>query len=244
MAADPTGDFTATLSTYVDALEAARHALKTDATSGESIRRMAAMLERLGNQQGYPPIASTAHAVVQATDQDLSLAAERLLMALLRSVTDPTSREQTVLIVDDDVVLTKLLNKVLNHERRNVLVAASGTEMLVAIKSRWIDLIILDIGLPDLDGREILTALKKNPLTASIPVVILTGGTEAWLEAECRALGATAFLRKPIDPLALAATVGQELSRPRPGAATPTPPTVPVAPPAPAPAASTSSRRR
>jgi two-component system cell cycle response regulator len=237
MASESAGDLVKTLSTYVDAVDAARQALKTDVTSGGSIRRLAAALERLGQQHGYPTIATTAAALSRAQDGDLGLAAERLLMALLKAVTEPASREQAVLIVDDDVVLTRLLSKVLGHERRAVLTAGSGAEMLAVLKDRWIDLIILDVGLPDLDGREILTALKRNPLTATIPVVILTAGTEAWLEAECRALGATAFLRKPIDPLALAATVALELTRPRQPAAAPggpAPAPEPAAPPPPA----------
>ncbi|MFN0178853.1 MAG: response regulator [Gemmatimonadales bacterium] len=233
MAAESTGDVVKTLSTYVDAVDAARQALKTDVTSGGSIRRLAASLERLGQQHGYPTIATTAAALTQASDADLGLASERLLMALLKAVTEPASREQAVLIVDDDVVLTRLLSKVLGHDRRAVLTAGSGAEMLTVLKDRWIDLIILDVGLPDLDGREILTALKRNPLTAMIPVVVLTAGTEAWLEAECRALGATAFLRKPIDPLALAATVALELTRPRQPASAPAPASEPTPPPPP-----------
>ena len=211
----PNADFEKTLGSYADALDAARTALKTDTTSGASIRRLATALERSAGQHGFPAISQAAKSVAEAPPSELATAAERLLMTLLKAVTDPDAREQAVLVVDDDVVLTRLLTKVLAHDHRSVLVAASGSEMLAVLKSRWVDLIILDVGLPDLDGREILSALRRNSLTAGLPVVVLTAATEAWIEAECRALGATAFLRKPIDPLALMATVGQELARAR-----------------------------
>jgi len=207
------GDFVLTLGSYADALEAARGALRSDPTSGDSIRRMASALERAAGQHGFPQIGQAAKLVVEAPPADLAASAERLLMSLLKAVTDPASREQAVLVVDDDVVLTRLLTKVLAQDNRTVLVAGSGSEMLAVLKSRWIDLIVLDVGLPDLDGREILSALRRNSLTAGLPVVVLTAATEPWVEAECRALGATAFLRKPIDPLALMATISQELVR-------------------------------
>ncbi len=221
----PAADFERTLGSYADALDAARNALRSDDTSGASIRRMAAALERAAGQHGFPAIGRAAKSAVDAPPADLGAAAERLLMTLLRAITDPASREQAVLVVDDDVVLTRLLVKVLEHDHRSVLVAGSGSEMLTVLKNRWVDLIILDVGLPDLDGREILSALRRNALTAGVPVVVLTAATEAWVEAECRALGATAVLRKPIDPLALIATVGQELTRSqRREAAEPAPP--------------------
>ena len=206
-------DFIATLGSYVDALDGARGALRSDPGSGASIRRMATALERSASQHGFPAIGTAAKSVVDAPPSELPAAAERLLMTLLKAVTDPGAREHAVLVVDDDVVLTRLLAKVLAHDSRVVLIAGSGSEMLSVLKARWIDLIILDVGLPDLDGREILTALRKNSLTAGIPVVVLTAAVEPWVEAECRALGATAFLRKPIDPLALTATVSQELAK-------------------------------
>jgi DNA-binding response OmpR family regulator len=209
----PDGEFAQTLGSYADALDAARGALRSDPTSGASIRRMASALERAAGQHGFPAIGHAAKAVVEAPPADLAAAAERLLMTLLKAVTDPSAREQAVLVVDDDVVLTRLLTKVLAQDNRSVLVAGSGSEMLAVLKSRWVDLIVLDVGLPDLDGREILSALRRNSLTAGLPVIVLTAATEPWVEAECRALGATAFLRKPIDPLALMATIGQELAK-------------------------------
>lgn len=228
--AGPDREFHRSLGTYADALDAARNALGSDPTSGASIRRIATALARTAGTHGFPVISRAAKSVVKAPPSELASEAEHLLMALLKEVTDPATRGQTVLVVDDDVVLTRLLSKVLDHDGRFVLVAASRREMLAMLKTRWVDLILLDVGLPDLDGREILAALRKNPLTEAIPVVVLTAATEPWVEAECRALGATAFLRKPIDPVTLTTTVGRELTRGQrqqsaaPGpAATPTP---------------------
>jgi PleD family two-component response regulator len=175
----PDEAFERTLGSYADALDAARNALRTDSSSEASIRRLAGALERSAGQHGFPAIAQAAKTVAEAPPSELAPAAERLLMSLLKAVTDPATREQAVLVVDDDVVLTRLLTKVLAHDHRSVLVAASGSEMLAILRTRWVDLIVLDVGLPDLDGREILSALRRNSLTANLPVVVLTAATEA-----------------------------------------------------------------
>ena len=102
--------------------------------------------------------------------------------------------------------------------------------ILEALGTRRVDLVLLDLGLPDMDGRLVLASLRKNPLTATLPVVVISASSEGWVESECLALGAVAFVRKPFDPIALGEQVTALLAAPRPDpAAVPAPaPTTPA----------------
>ncbi len=225
-----------TLATYVDALEAARTALAADGTSASSIRRLAATLEGSSGRFGFPAVQAAAEAVRVAAPPDFGAAVDRLLYALLNAVAVPNSRQRTVVILDDDAVLARLYQRVLEKVNRQVMVAQRAGEMLAIFRTQWVDLVILEIGLPDLDGREVLAALRKNPITAPIPVMVVTNDDAPWTESECQALGASRFLRKPVDPVELAAVVG-DLLAPRQVApptigpvATPVAPITPAAP--------------
>lgn len=236
MAAEGTDRWIQTLATYVDALESARSALAADQTSAASIKRLAATLEGSSAKYGFPGIEAAARAVREAPTPDFAGAVDRLLYAVLNAVTVPSARQRTVLILDNDAVLARLYQRVLEKASRQVVVAERAADMLAVFRTRWVDLVILEVGLPDLDGREVISALKKNPITAPIPLCVVTSQQQPWLEAECRALGADQFLTKPVDPTMLAETVA-ELLAPRvetPAAAAPTAPHA-AAPPSAAP---------
>jgi len=81
-----------------------------------------------------------------------------------------------------------------------------------AIRKRLPDLILLDVGLPDLDGLSFCHELKVDPRTARVPVVILTGA-DIGTSAAARAAHADGFLRKPFSPLELLAVTERLLGR-------------------------------
>ncbi|MBL8659374.1 MAG: response regulator transcription factor [Rhodospirillales bacterium] len=79
-----------------------------------------------------------------------------------------------VLIVDDDTALRDMLAEQLRlHEEFTALVAASGNEGLELAKTQHCDVIILDIGLPDMDGRDVCRLMRRNGVKA--PIIMLTG---------------------------------------------------------------------
>ena len=82
--------------------------------------------------------------------------------------------ESTVLVIDDDPRALELTRATLEPEGFCVLKAASGEEGLEIAKRRKPDLVVLDLLMPDLDGFEVSKALKEDPETAGIPIVILT----------------------------------------------------------------------
>lgn len=105
-----------------------------------------------------------------------------------------------VLIVDDDRINVYLITRLIESKCR-VLVANNGIEALDIIgKNPEIDLIILDIYMPEMDGYETLKSLKANPDVNHIPVIFLTSADDASAEGYAFELGAADFITKPIKP--------------------------------------------
>ncbi|MGH3072294.1 MAG: diguanylate cyclase domain-containing protein, partial [Gaiellaceae bacterium] len=115
-------------------------------------------------------------------------------------------RGPRVLFVDDDPGLLTLLRTTFELIDIDIAEATSAAAARAAIASRPPDVVVLDIGLPDVDGLTLCRALKDDPATGWIGVVLLTGAGEE-TEAPARAAGADAFLRKPFSPLELLAVV-------------------------------------
>lgn len=116
-----------------------------------------------------------------------------------------------VLIVDDDHTIRKILAKILSAEV-HVIEEHNGT--LALERCHWeadIDLIILDISMPEMDGYAVLAELRKNPRTAQIPVIFVTSLTEQEEEAKGINLGAVDFIRKPVHSKVFLARVRSHL---------------------------------
>jgi signal transduction histidine kinase/DNA-binding response OmpR family regulator len=101
---------------------------------------------------------------------------EALISAVRRVVRAVPSglREATILAVDDDPMVLELLEAVLMPQGFTILKARNGREGLRLARERRVDLIVLDLLMPDLDGFQVVEELKRLPLTAGIPIVVLT----------------------------------------------------------------------
>lgn len=105
-----------------------------------------------------------------------------------------------ILVVDDEEEVLLLLTSRLRSWGFEVLVARSGEEGLRAAEERQPELVLLDIVMPSMRGREVCFLLKTNPKTAHIPVVFLTGlAMSDHVEAGIQA-GAADYVTKPFDP--------------------------------------------
>ncbi len=102
-----------------------------------------------------------------------------------------------VLVVDDDPAVTEALRIRLESSNYRVICAHGGAAAYWAAMEQKPDLITLDIGLPDLDGADLLKKLKSHPATRGIPVIVLTGNTDRSTKKELLDLGAAAYLTKP-----------------------------------------------
>src|SRR5215212_3109288 len=79
-----------------------------------------------------------------------------------------------LLVIEDDPAVAGLLATVLESEECDVLHSSDGPVALQMAAAARLELIVLDLGLPDVDGRSLLRALKDSPATASIPVIIIS----------------------------------------------------------------------
>src|SRR3982751_2445421 len=77
-----------------------------------------------------------------------------------------------ILVVEDNENMLALLRRVLERAGYEVIAASSGIELMKLVHSSNPELIVLDVGLPDVDGRDLLAVLKKDPKTFSIPVIV------------------------------------------------------------------------
>jgi CheY-like chemotaxis protein len=117
-----------------------------------------------------------------------------------------------ILVADDDRVLSQLVCAVVRQAGHTPIAAFDAMQALMfAIRPPMPALIILDINMPGGTGLEALKKLKLSARTAPIPVVVLTGSEEADMPDQVKALGATEFVAKPIDPDALAAVIQRVL---------------------------------
>ncbi len=91
----------------------------------------------------------------------------------------------------------------------NVIIASSGSEALTAVTTVLPDLILLDVMLPDMDGRQILAALRRREETVNIPVIFLTAKVQTHEVAHYKALGALEVVAKPFNPMTISSTIAR-----------------------------------
>src|SRR5690349_18096269 len=111
--------------------------------------------------------------------------------------------DSTVLVVDDDPVILKLLEVNFEMEGFTVLTAKDGEEGIEVARSDQPDLIVSDIMMPKTSGLELVTALKGDPSTQEIPIILLSAKAQ---NADVRTgleAGADDYVTKPFEPLDL-----------------------------------------
>ncbi|KQW87201.1 two-component system response regulator [Massilia sp. Root418] len=125
------------------------------------------------------------------------------------NTTNQTAR-QTILIVDDTPDNITLLSMLLK-DKYNTKVAKDGATALQIAETSTVDLVLLDVMMPGMDGYETCRRLKQNPATADIPVLFLTAKSQPEDEALGLRLGAVDYLTKPVSPPILFARVATHL---------------------------------
>jgi len=123
-----------------------------------------------------------------------------------------TAKRARILAVDDDSDLLALMAKALGADYDADTASDAGTAIEKAFGSPQPDLILLDVEMPDVSGFEVCRALKGEPVTADIPIIFLTGKTEAQAQVEGLELGAVDYITKPINAKVLKARVRLHLA--------------------------------
>ena len=112
-----------------------------------------------------------------------------------------------ILVVDDTPMNVKILADVLTFKGFTVVTAGGGTEGLAKVASEAPDLVLLDVMMPDLDGYSVCRAIRANPATALLPVVMVTALDPSGERVKGIEAGADDFLSKPINQPELLARV-------------------------------------
>jgi type IV pilus assembly protein PilB len=105
-----------------------------------------------------------------------------------------------ILLVDDDKITRTISRGLLASEQSRVTEADNGRSALDLLQGSDYSLIVLDLEMPEMDGRQVLEAVRSGIHTAAIPVIVLTGNEDPDTEIDLMDLGADDYIRKPIDP--------------------------------------------
>ena len=108
-----------------------------------------------------------------------------------------------VLIVDDSSSMRAIIRKIMKVSGFNIgelLEAADGKEAIKVLTDEWVDLVLADINMPNMNGLELISEMKKDEMLKSIPVVMITAeGSEKRIQ-ESMKLGASGYIKKPFPP--------------------------------------------
>ncbi len=196
----------------MDALRAARKAPPGPDTYA-SIRRMAHSLAQAAAGYGFGALADTARQVEHLNGPDLIAGADRLFSELERLPRFESEETPGILIVEADPQMSHLLETILAGTDREVLVANTMAQAHALVLEKSVEMVVLDLTLPDGDGRNFLMALREQAEGVDLPVIVLSGLSGPLPKAECFALGANSFFEKPIAPEVLKAAISATLHR-------------------------------
>jgi putative two-component system response regulator len=122
------------------------------------------------------------------------------------------STSAKILVVDDEALVRNMTCDGLAAAGYAVSAASSGEEALQLVQAGRPACILLDIMMPDLDGYDTCAALKADPQTAPIPVLLISATTDARVMEQAKRVGAAAVLRKPVRMDELRRAVSQALA--------------------------------
>ena len=119
--------------------------------------------------------------------------------------------ERTVLVVEDEAGLLRFLRATLPAAGYRVIEAGTGQQALVEAATRSPDVILLDLGLPDMDGVEVARRIRSDPALRATPIVAMTAESVDDARERFGEVVVNAYLAKPVEPAALAEVVSRFL---------------------------------
>jgi CheY-like chemotaxis protein len=126
-----------------------------------------------------------------------------------------------ILVVEDSPMNQEIISRLLQREGHEVLLAGDGIEGIEVAQDTQPDLILMDMGLPRLNGFRATRQIHRIPETATIPIIALTAFTMEGEREKCLAVGCDEYATKPVDMDDLRTKMKVLLDRPRPPAPLP-----------------------
>jgi len=117
----------------------------------------------------------------------------------------------TVLVVDDDPDAVEILTRLLDAQKFSTVPASSGPQCLEIVRTQPIDVILLDVNMPGMDGLSVCAQLARDERTRSIPVILVTARDDHETKVAGMRLGVSEFLAKPVNKSELFARVRGQL---------------------------------
>ena len=181
--------------------------------SVKTILRMAHQLRGSGGTYGFPEITKVAGKLEDSSTELLIVNTDKLIELLKKLTAQATHKKEKLLIIEDDEDFLRILEEKLIAPNRDILISKTIKHAKEMIATNEISMILLDLILPDGDGRNLLVSLKERVVTASIPVMIMTAKKGESAKSECTALGADDYIEKPFDPSTLSVKVNAKLQK-------------------------------
>ncbi len=117
-----------------------------------------------------------------------------------------------LLYAEDDSEHRMMMRLIIKETNATLVGAANGREAIQKIQEQQPDLVLLDLFMPELDGFGVMEALKSNPETKHIPIIIVSACLDAENRKQARQAGALDFIAKPYDPIELIKLVDRHLT--------------------------------
>jgi len=183
------------LSAQFGELAAAAAALETAPEVTRPVRDVALALESAAHRLELDEVAAGAQAIQRAADAHLARSVSNFLARIDELRREQPTNTVTLLIVEDDETEALATKAYLERPGRKILIAPDAETASAMLEEHPVDLVILDLILPDRDGRELLVELREHASTATLPVVVVSSTENPAARAECLAVGADAFMR-------------------------------------------------
>jgi len=200
------------LNAKIQALETWQKVLNENSSEAiDSIRRIARSLRGSELTYGFSKISEAAAKLETASEDKLSTILKEFIHLLRDTTSDIEVKKVSILIVEDNLEESMLLQAILTSEKHDILIAETATKANTIMEENDMSLVLLDLMLPDTDGRNFLVKIRENTSTADIPVIVLSGKSSPQIETECFALGADEYFVKPLDPELISTAVFAKL---------------------------------
>ncbi|MGM5482054.1 MAG: response regulator [Nanobdellota archaeon] len=111
-----------------------------------------------------------------------------------------SKKKQTVLVVDDEPHIVKLVKLSLGNEDYNVIGSYSAKEALVSLGNTDPDVVLVDLMMPGINGYELCKELRELPKTKNVPIIILSAKNQFYDKLHAVEVGADDYITKPFDP--------------------------------------------
>jgi twitching motility two-component system response regulator PilG len=158
-------------------------------------------------ESNVPAIAAPEMNAAPAPETDQTAAAAPPAQPPASESTSTGSGRRTVMVVDDSPTIRKILGLTLERAGYKVVAEPDGESAIERLEQIVPDLILLDIAMPKIDGYEVCKRIKKDPRTAGVPVVMLSGKDAFFDKVKGHMAGATEYLTKPFETPAVLAVV-------------------------------------